>query len=83
MQTNDFCENKLFHFLSFFLSFKIVLFQTIYIVTRKYDTLILLPGCAGRRPATDYGIKQESADDSSEQNNGKRGHLSFTPLYHY
>ena len=28
-----------------------------YIVMRKYDTLILLPNCRGRKPATDYGSK--------------------------
>ena len=37
-------------------------------VTRKYDTLIHLPSCWGRKPAVDYGSKQESVDDSNKQN---------------
>ena len=37
-------------------------------MTRKYDTLIHLPSCGGRKPAADYGYKQESADDSNKQN---------------
>ena len=59
----------------------------IYIVTRKYDTLIYLPSCGGRRSAADFGSKQESADDSGKQelqNSGSgRDHFSSTPLYHY
>ena len=51
----------------------------IYIVTRKYDTRILLPNCGGRKPATNFGSKQESVDDSSKQNNGKKGRLSLPP----
>ena len=48
-------------------------------MTPKY----IWPSC-GRRPATDYGSKQESVDDSNKQNNGKRGCLSLShPLYHY
>ena len=46
-------------------------------VTRKYYTLIHSP-CCRRRPAADYGSKQESADYSRMQNNGKRGPLSRT-----
>ena len=52
------------------------------IVTRKYDTLIHSPSCGRRRPATDYGSKQESADDISKQN-GKKARISSHPLYHY
>ena len=37
-------------------------------VTRKYDTLIHLPSCGGRKPAADYGSKQESVDNSNKQN---------------
>ena len=49
---------------------------------RKYDTQIHFPGC-GRKELRLW----PSADDSSKQelqNSGSgRGHLSFTPLYHY
>ena len=36
-------------------------------------------GFADHRPAANYGSKQESADYSSKQNNGKRVRLSFPP----
>ena len=49
----------------------------------EIDTLIHSPGCGeggvARRTADDYDSKQESADDSSKQNNGKRGRLSLPP----
>ena len=40
----------------------------LHTVTMKYDTLILLLGFLGRKPATDYGSKQESAEDCNKQN---------------
>ena len=39
----------------------------------------LLAGCLAGRPAADYDNKQESADYSSKQNNGKRCRLSLPP----
>ena len=38
------------------------------VVTSKYETVIHMPSCRGRVPATDYGSEQESADDSNKQN---------------
>ena len=37
----------------------------------------MTPGLWGKDPASDYSDKQESADYSSKQNNGKRGLLSL------
>ena len=46
----------------------IYIYIYIYMVKRKYDSLIHLPSCGGKKPAADNGSKQESADDSNKQN---------------